>query len=596
LARTRSFFATISLLVPLTSVLTVGGCNVFFPSSGDPPPPPPPPPMGGWMIHPVRADSVGYLVDRAKRVTIVLPEGMSALPEAAAEVRDAASGAVVSTCTVEGPMTDPATGATYYVGDFTPFNAPGSYYVAVPSLPTATGIAMSATFPIGPAVFRPVITRSMLGMYGQRCGIAVTINLDGQTWSHGVCHQKDASQKYLNNVMTDTIKPSLRGWHDAGDYGKYTTNGAFAAGMMLMAFEHFQPTLSALTLPIPEEGGALPDFLDEVKWQLDWLLTTQGADGSVAFKVTALNFEGVLMPEEDGSNRYYTPISTSAGANFAAVMAQASRIYRPYDAALADTYLAAARSAYTFVKSSAATIRPDLTLFSTGGYDGGSGDGDNRLWAAAELWETTGEATFLTDFETAPVPRTVADNFDWDNVANLGIFTYLLSERPGRDQAVLDATTASAIASATAIATRADAAPFGRAINGYWWGSNGSVARTAMNLWVGSVLSPTDAGRFADAIAMQLDHLLGRNIYDRTQVTGVGYHPPARPHHRPSQADRSSLAWPGLLVGGANPSADTSKPPGATWLDDADAYDLNEVAINWNGALIYAAAALTPPQ
>jgi endoglucanase len=171
----------------------------------------------------------------------------------------------------------------------------------------------------------------------------------------------------------------------------------------------------------------------------------------------------------------------------------------------------------------------------------------------------------------------------------------MLSERTGRDPAVLDALTASAIASANAIATRADAAAFGRALSGYWWGSNGAVARQSMNLWVGALLSPADADRFADAIAMQLDHLLGRNIYDRTQVTGVGYHPPARPHHRPSQADRSSVAWPGLLVGGANAQADPMVPPGTTWRDDDAKYDLNEIAINWNGALVYAAAALTPP-
>ena len=75
----------------------------------------------------------------------------------------------------------------------------------------------------------------MLGLYGQRCGTAVTINVDGQSWSHGVCHEGDASQKFVDTVMKDTIKPSLRGWHDAGDYGKYVTNGAFTVGMMLQA-------------------------------------------------------------------------------------------------------------------------------------------------------------------------------------------------------------------------------------------------------------------------------------------------------------------------------------------------------------------------
>ena len=122
--------------------------------------------------------------------------------------------------------------------------------------------------------------------------------------------------------------------------------------------------------------------------------------------------------------------------------------------------------------------------------------------------------------------------------------------------------TASAIASANAIALTAPTPPRSDAgSTNYWWGSNGAVARLAMNLWVGGVLSPSGRGRFRDAIAMQLDHLLGRNIYDRTQVTGVGYHPPNKPHHRPSEADNVGVAWPGLMVGGANPDADRNPCP-----------------------------------
>jgi endoglucanase len=542
---------------------------------------------GPLIIHPVRADSIGYVTDREKQVTIVLPKGMTALPATDAEVRDAATDTVVWSCTVQGPMTDADTMVTYYVADFTPFTATGSYYIAVPSLTTANGIAKSATFKVAPDVFRDVVTRAMIGLYGQRCGTAVDISLDNQHWSHAICHQQDASQKYLPGAM-DTILPSLRGWHDAGDYGKYVTNGAFTVGMLLQAFERFQPTLSALSLPIPEHGGTLPDFLAEVKWELDWLLTTQGADGSVSFKVTATSFEGFLLPEKDGSRRYYTAVSTAATADFAAALAQASRVYRAYDAGLADTYLNAARLAYTFLKANA-LIRPDLSMFGTGGYDASGGDADNRTWAAAELWETTGEDAYLVDFEGATKPnKPVTDNFDYDNVTNLGVFTYLLSARPGRDPGVVDGTTANAVASANALPARATAAAFGRAIGGYWWGSNGAVARASMNLWVAAVLSPADAGRFSDAIAMQLDHLLGRNFYDRTQVTGVGYHPPTDPHHRPSVADNTYNPWPGLMVGGPNSGA-------TDWKDDHTDASLNEVAINWNGPLIYAAAALTPP-
>jgi endoglucanase len=91
---------------------------------------------------------------------------------------------------------------------------------------------------------------------------------------------------------------------------------------------------------------------------------------------------------------------------------------------------------------------------------------------------------------------------------------------------------------------------------------------------------------------MALDHLLGRNYYGRSFVTGLGHDPAFYPHHRPSVADSVAEPWPGLLVGGPwsreNPRAAT------VWLDIATDYNTNEVAINWNAAMIYAAAALLP--
>jgi endoglucanase len=556
------------------------GCSVLFPSNDIEPPPP----ATNWEIHAVRANSVGYRPDRVKLVTVVLPSGMTALPNPAADVRAAGDDSVVWTCDLTGPMRDAATGATVYVGEFTVFDVPGSYYIAVPSLMVEGRPARSATFRIGLDVFRDALTRAMLSMYGQRCGQAVNISLDGERWSHGACHLNDANLDYVTG--TTSKKPSVGGWHDAGDYGKYVTNGAFTVGMMLTAWEHFQPALSALSLPaIPEHNGPIPDFLDEVKWELDWLLTTQHDDGGVSHKVTALDFEGVVMPERDGATRYYTPVGTAATGDLVAVMAQAARIYKPYDEAAAAKYLAAARLGYTFLATATGPAVPDTSeTFGTGGY-GQSTDASNRLWAAAELWETTGEAAFLADLETRIGVPSVDANFDWGNPTNLGLFTYLLSQQPGRDPTKLAGLSTAATTVADSLITTARASGFGRAISGYWWGSNGAVARTAMNLWVAYQLSGDT--KYVDAIAMQLDHLLGRNIYDRTQVTGVGYHPPEQPHHRPSAADGPSPAWPGLLVGGANGGA-------TTWEDKYENYEVNEVAINWSAAFIYATAALTP--
>ena len=73
-------------------------------------------------------------------------------------------------------------------------------------------------------------------------------------------------------------------------------------------------------------------------------------------------------------------------------------------------------------------------------------------------------------------------------------------------------------------------------------------------------------------------------------MTGVGHDPPRFPHHRPSQADSTLLPWPGLLVGGPS----EGDPVALAWNDEARDFRSNEVAINWNAAMIYAAAALLP--
>ena len=144
-------------------------------------------------------------------------------------------------------MTDELTGDTLFQADFSEFGTAGSFYIEVP------GLGRSATFTVGADVYSDLLTRAMIGFYGQRCGTAVAITIGNETWQHGACHQHDAdSLKYLTGRRRAVA--SAGGWHDAGDYGKYMTNGAFTVGMMLAAWEHFQPTLSALTLPIPEHG------------------------------------------------------------------------------------------------------------------------------------------------------------------------------------------------------------------------------------------------------------------------------------------------------------------------------------------------------
>ena len=470
--------------------------------------------------------------------------------------------------------------------DFSDFTEEGEFIVQAP------GVGESPRFRIGRDVYTDVVRVLMLGLYGQRCGEAVSFRHEGQDFEHGECHTEDAWLDYYGKA--EEKQPTLYGWHDAGDYGKYTNNGSFSLGMMLLAWQQFQPALERLTLEIPEQDGKFPDYLDECKFQLDWLLGMQLEDGSVADRVTTATFDGMVSPEGSTARRRLSPPTTTATGDFVAVLSRAAHAFEPYDAELAATYRdAAARGWAYLIATPEDTTPPDkhaTRLAFTGGY--WSPDQDDRAWAAAEYWELTGEAAAREAFETSVADARIGSYFDWRDLWNMGVFTYLLSAREDRNPEVVASLTERVTASAGAFRRSADDHPYGRPVDSqYWWGINGVIARTAMHLTVADTLAPDPANK--DAIALGLDHLLGRNFYGRSYLTGIGHDPPKAPHHRPSQADSASLPWPGLLVGGPSEGTD-ALPVALAWHDDSEDYRSNEIAINWNAAMIYAAAALLP--
>ncbi len=521
--------------------------------------------VDGACVRPtaIELNSVGFLPERAKRATS--PQASESFQVVREDGSVAFTGMPVARS--EGQL-------TAYELDFTSVAEPGRYYVEVP------GVGRSPAFTIGSDVFRGAFFTTMLSFYGQRCGTAVHFQYGGDVFAHGECHGADA---FLNFVTGDgASKPSRFGWHDAGDYGKYTINGAFAAGLLLKAWEHFRPGLEGFELEIPERDGPLPDLLDEVKFELEWLLTTQFDDGAVSHKVTAQAFEQFIAPEQDAQHRYFAPFGTAAAASFAAVTAQAARIYAEFDPEFAARCREAATRAYAYLTAHPEELAPDLTSFKTGAYT--TSDRDDRAWAAAEIWETTGDPAALADFEARGSRLAVRVDWDWSDLGNLGLFTYVLSQRTGKNPEIESALEKQVIANADTIVTNTNEHPYGRGVGAkYYWGTNGTVVRTALNLSVAQRLEPKDA--YLDAIVAQVDHVLGRNTYGRSLVTGIGYRPPMYPHHRPSASDGAIAPWPGLLVGGPQKTADT-------WVDKQDDFKTNEVAINWSAALAYALAAL----
>ena len=532
----------------------------------------------------IRFNTVGYLPNAEKQATI-------AAPCANFTVVRVTDGSTAFKGKATGPVLDPDTQEQLYTADFSKLKQPGDYQLDVP------GVGRSAPFHIAADVYREPFHTVMLGFYLWRCGTAVSATYHGKTFAHAACHTNDAWLDYVGGGHTN--RDGAKGWHDAGDYNKYTVNAGVTVGTLFRAWEDFGPQLRKVRLDLPESGGKLPDFLAELKWELDWLLTMQAPDGSVYHKLTTRSFGGFILPEAETADRYFTPWGSEATADFVAMTAQAARIFRPYDPAFADRCLQAAQWSYQFLKAHPEYHQADQTGFSTGSYEVNqpnhrqNGVPQNRLWAAAELWETTGSPDVLLDLETRvkAVNGQVDSDFDWDETKNLGLITYLFSQRPGRDPALVKLVHGNLLAVADDIVQTASHDGYERPLGSrYYWGCNGGVARQAIILMAAdrvtrkNALRPSSRSVYRATCLDALNHLFGRNCYGRSFVTGIGFHPPLHPHDRRSGGDNGADPWPGYLVGGPHPRA-------GDWHDEPGDYRTNEIAINWNSALVYALAA-----
>jgi len=528
----------------------------------------------------IRLNTVGYLPKAEKKVSLAAPGTNFTI------VRSS-DNKTVFTGKTTGPALNADTGESLCTADFSSVKKTGDYRLVVP------GVGQSAPFHIAADVYREPYYTTMRGFYLWRCGIAVSSTYHGETFAHAICHTNDAWLDYVGGGHTQ--KDGTKGWHDAGDYNKYTVNAGVTVGVLFRAWEDFTPQLRKVRLDIPESGGKLPDFLAELKWEMDWLLTMQAPDGSVYHKLTTTQFGGFILPEQETASRYFTPWGSEATADFVAMTAQAARIFKPYNPAFAARCLQAAQKSYQFLQAHPEYHRADQTGFSTGAYEANAPDHrtggapQNRLWAAAELWETTGSPEALRDLETRvrTVNGRVDADFDWDETKDLGLLTYLFSKRSGRDPVLVKLVRSNLLAVADGIVQTAKRDGYGRPLgSSYFWGCNGAVARQTVLLMAADRLS-SGKGGYRAASLDAVNHLFGRNFYGRSFVTGIGFQPPMHPHDRRSAGDNVVDPWPGYLVGGPHPRA-------TDWHDEQGDYRSNEIAINWNAALVYALAAFLP--
>ena len=548
----------------------------------------------------VRVNQLGFLPG-AQKLAVVEGEGARAF-----EVVREADGQVVRRGATTAAATWAPAARVAAIADLSALRQPGRYRLRVAGMPD------SDPFPVDAQAYSGLLDASLKAFYFNRAGTALEAAQAGE-YARALGHADTAVEIHPSAASpgrpAGSVVSAPGGWYDAGDYNKYVVNSGITMWSLLSAYEHYPQVFDGRDGGIPESGDAVPDLLDEAMWNLRWMLAMQDpGDGGVYHKLTNLRFDGAVMPEAATARRYMVGKSTAAALDFAAVMAQASRVYAAHDAqfpGLAAKMRAAAESAWRWAQA-----HPDATYrqpddVHTGAYGDAKLD-DEFAWAAAELFLLTGEPAYWGAFQAHAAAPDVPS---WANVGTLGWIS--LARHPQRlpDAAARARVEAGVLALATRLAGQWRQSPWRVAMQpaDFVWGSNAMALNQAVVLLQGHALS--GQRDYLDAAQSQLDYVLGRNPLGVSFVTGQGLRTPGHVHHRPSQADGIEAPVPGWLSGGPNPRQQdigdcpagvqyASKLPALSWLDHDCSYASNEVAINWNAPLVYVTAAIqasTPP-
>jgi endoglucanase len=484
-----------------------------------------------------------------------------------------------------------------YWGRFHSLTTPGTYRAILD-----TGDE-SYPFTISEDVYAAPIRLAARALYLQRSGIDI---YDAE--NSGV----DLEAGHLTPAIlwgdeSSTPMDVSGGWYDAGDFGRYIPTGAFAVGQLLIGFSANPEFFADGSLNIPESGNGLPDLLDEIKWELDWMLRMQREDGAVYHKVTTRSFADFgTLPAEDTSQLFVFEVSSADTAYFSATLAHAARIFADYDAEYAATLLSAAERAWTWLEQNPDQVpvggfqNPPVSEYPMqGGYDFVGTEEIPRMWAAAELFNTTGNSTYETAFAqyfeaVSPQGRQA---MSWANAYPMALYAYLTAENANANTWASVAEVFQA--QAQQIFDVAFMSGYGVTLNDsvpgfeYVWGSNQVALAHGLYLMMANELFPDL--RYPHVALGQVQYILGVNPLAKAYISGIGADPMLHPHHNLSF--RMQVAVPGFITEGANSQGsggdaalealwEVGVPAAMSYTDAWESWASNEPTIDANATFV----------
>ncbi len=477
----------------------------------------------------------------------------------------------------------PMAGEFLKIGDFSNLVKPGRYQILIQQTGEKEDVF------IRDSLYADVLNAAVKAFYYQRLSTELKKEHAGD-WMRKSGIADTACSLHVSTGKSGVINVS-GGWMDAGDYGKYIINAGITVGTMLSLYELY-PNLIGDNLNIPESNNRNSDLLDEIRFELDWMKMMQDSDGGVFFKVGSLQWDGFSLPEEIKSVRYVIGKSTSSALNFAAVMAMAARVYKE-DKDFSKDCLKRSTAAWKWAVDNP-EIREPNEVGGTGAYED-SHLGDEFFWAACELFITTGKSSFKKHIEQNASSYLVKNAASWPNVSNLGWFSLIKHFNVDKFPFISDGSR-SIINTADSFVKNIDSIPGRIPFQDFYWGSNSVFLNHAIVQCYAFYLTKQD--KYLESVIETVDYVFGKNVTGYCFVTGFGKKSPLQPHHRAMAADGVEAPYPGFLVGGPNAERQDEvsgepgvhypdKEPAKAYVDRMAAYASNEVAINWNAALVF---------
>lgn len=579
---------------------------------------------------PVHVSQLGYIPNALKIATYALPSDATGnentditSPRTWSLIQDDAIVASGET-TLHSEDIDAASGDLVHRIDFSNYNTTGDAFTLVVTEGDTT--FTSEPFTIGSDIYTQVKYDALAYFYHNRSGTPILADVVGEAWSRPAGHESDAQVQTLvcatapldEECITLDVKG---GWYDAGDHGKYVVNGGISAWTMLNQYERFKNMSNvaafgdgSMILPTAEGTNGINDLLDEARWQVEWLLkmqvpSNQPLAGMAYHKMHDENWTGLpTAPHEDTEVRYIHPPSTAATLNLAAVGAQCYRVYKSIDAVLAQTCLEKALIAYEAAKQ-----HPEIYAIDTGGSGGGPYNDDHVIdefyWAATELYLATGLPYFADEMTSSPLHFNPifagVGLLSWQDTDSLGLISLAIADRDTSkaNTSWINAAQAALTNIANNFVESSVSEGYGLPLssNSYPWGSNSAVLNNMLVL--GLVYDFTGEDQYINAMIQGADYIFGRNPLGHSYVTGYGSRVEKYPHHR-FWAEILNPNYPpapaGAVSGGPNSGLEdpiatgllTGCAPQRCFVDNIQAWSVNEITINWNAPFAWVMAYL----